>query len=201
MAGVFDNHNWGWSIVGIRGSLYNCLHAFLNEAGGTGVIEKMSAQLLSERCNVTKETARQLGRELERLGFIRREGRTIPATGQRITNKYYLLRGRLFPKDTKDYRGEAIGQKVWKSLLDQLTALRGKQNTFLLGSQIRDVFFDSSNRTDKDARFRKGILYLVAETDTVDESFKENLKWLLKLQVQGHRITYIRLLHRIRFKG
>src|SRR5207249_56049 len=140
MAGIHDNFNWAWSIVGIRGSLYNSLLAFVNEAGGTGVIDRMTLRLLSERTNLTKETARQLGRELERIGFIRREKRTT-ATGWQISNRYHLNRDRLFPKKTPKYPGEADGSKIWKSLLKQLTELRGSANTYLLNSQIRDVYF------------------------------------------------------------
>src|SRR2546426_12288671 len=113
MAGTYDNHNWAWDVVGIRGSLYNVLLCFVNESGGTGVISRLTERLISERCNIMRETARQLSRELEKIGFIKRERRTT-AKGKYVANKYYLNRDRLFPKESDGYPGERSGRIIWK---------------------------------------------------------------------------------------
>jgi hypothetical protein len=198
--GVFDNFNWVWVVVGIRGSLYNCLIAIVNEAGGTGVIDRMSVRLLAERANISTETARQHQRTLETQGFIKREKRSTPA-GKRASNRIYLNRGRLFPRDTKEYRGEKVGRTIWNAMLLELGQLRGPANIKPLIA-IKDVFFDCSNRTDARGD-RRGMLFVVADTDDMEKSFREHLMFLLRIRehITGYEIQYIRLIRRPRFKN
>jgi len=197
MAGINDNHNWAWSVVGLRGSVYNGLHCFVNQAGGTGVIERMSVRLLASRCNVTKETARQIQRELYKTGFVTPEKRTT-VKGKHVSNKYYLDRRRYFPKESEDYPGASIGLKIWKSLVSQLAATGRRDEAYRLSSLITQVYFDASQRKTRDGR-QKGFLHLLIETDVAEEAYRDNLKWLLKLRVDGYQIIWFTPIHPIRF--
>jgi DNA-binding Lrp family transcriptional regulator len=204
---IFDNWNWYWEVCGIRGSLYNVLGALVNQAGGTGLIEFVSMRYLAECANITEETARQHVRELERMGFIVRVARDRK-DGRRGANGYRINRTRLYPKEPRGrYSGAETGLRTWKVLLDQLTNDIGKAETYLLASQIRDVFFDWSNRTNGAktqaivGQRRKGVLYLISETDAVEDPFYKHVKKLYRMApVDGCEITYFRLLIRRHFR-
>lgn len=200
---IFDNHNWYWEIAGIRGSLYNVLGALVNQAGGKGLIEFVSMRYLAECANITEETARQHVRELERMDFIQRIKRKR-ADGLYGANAYRLNRTRLYPKEPrKRSSGAELGWRTWKKLLEQLTDQIGRVETHLLSTCIRDAFFDWSIRTNGGkakatvGERRKGVLYLISQTDAVEENFRLNVKFLRRLpSVDGCEITYFRLLIR-----
>jgi hypothetical protein len=203
---IFDNHNWYWEIAGIRGSLYNVLGAMVNQAGGKGLIEYVSERHLAECANITSETARQHVRELEKMDFIARIKRTR-ADGRRGANGYRLNRHRLYPKEPRGRSsGAATGLRLWKDLLDQLTNAVGRVETYKLSQLIHEAFFDWSIRTNGAkaqaaiGQRRKGVLYLITETDAVEDDFYKYVKILRRFPpVEGCAITYFRLLIRRHF--
>lgn len=198
MAG-YHNHNWAWNLVGVRGSHYVVLLALVNESGGKGLIERLRMSTLARRCNITEERTRALTRDLRNWDLIHSERREHPENGRQIANAYRLNRERMFPKLTGPDAGNVVGLAIWEGILKELIELRGDHETRILRSQIREAYFDKSERDTKTAQ-RRGVLYLIAETDIVDEDFREFRKWFNKLRdvVKPYLVDSFQLVHRVK---
>lgn len=197
MAG-YHNHNWGWNVVGVRGSHYVMLLALVNESGGKGLVEKIRMGTLARRCNVSEERARGLTRDLVAWGLIQREKREHPVTKRQLANAYRLNRERMFPQEQGPQAGHVLGWKIWSAILEELTRTRNAQDTYLLRSQIREAYFDQSERPTATQQ-RRGVLYCVASTDVVNECFRDNGKWLHKLSdtCSPYLVEHFQLVHRV----
>jgi hypothetical protein len=174
------------------------LLALVNESGGKGLVEKIRMSTLARRCNLTEERARGIVRDLRTWGLVESEYREDPKTKRQVSNAYRLKRERMFPKSTGAETGETVGLKIWGGFLEALTELRGETEIYLLKNQIREAYFDASDRATKTAQ-RRGVLYLIASTDVVNQAFKENLRWILKLRdcVKPYLVDYVELVKRI----
>lgn len=197
MAG-YHNHNWAWNVVGLRGSHYVVLLALVNQSGGKGQVDRLRMSTLARYCNITEERARGLMRDLRKWGLVNSEKRNNPENGRQIANTYKLNRDRMFPKETGAGAGAAVGLEIWTGVLKELTNLRGEQDTRILRSQIREAYFDKSERDTKTQQ-RRGVLYLIASTDVVNEDFRDVKKWLNKIRdvVPPYLVESFQLVNRI----
>lgn len=159
---AWENYGWVWNVVGLQGSEYLVLHCLANEADSRGCVQKLKIQTIMQRCNISRASAEQHLRNLERKKMISRKKR-FHADGSQGSNEYHLNKKRYFPDGTYN---DSID--VWKQMLEVIeryVPARISRGAFACLSRVDDAYLQKNART----------LYLVTETDVYEETLIANI--------------------------
>lgn len=174
-------YGWAWNIVGIQGSEYVVLLFLANEADVHGKVKMLKVQRIMSRCNISRASAFELLKKLERKGFIKRISQW-KFDGSQAASSFELNLKRWFPLGTYN---ESL--ELWQQILKCVEGFSGAR---ISPVDLRDL------RRVQEAWYQKNArtLWLVTDVDIYEDTLRRNIACfkeavvLLKLPVRRFEV-------------